>query len=116
MSHLHIPDGLIPLPWILAGIGLTALFVCVALFALRKRDRARVVPRIATLSALMLLAMGLPIPVLGYHLNLTVLTGMIAGPASPFWQVVRHWRSSLHYPRLQPSTGYEPLKNYSGSS
>ena len=84
MSHLHIPDGLIPLPWILAGIGLTALFVCVALFALRKRDRARVVPRIATLSALMLLAMGLPIPVLGYHLNLTVLTGMIAGPAEGF--------------------------------
>jgi cobalt/nickel transport system permease protein len=81
MSHLHIPDGLIPLPWILAGIGFTALFVCVALFALRRRDRARVVPRIATLSALMLLAMGLPIPVLGYHLNLTVLTGMIAGPA-----------------------------------
>ena len=84
MSHLHIPYGLIPLPWILAGIGLTALFVCVALFALRKRDRARVVPRIATLSALMLLAMGLPIPVLGYHLNLTVLTGMIAGPAEGF--------------------------------
>ena len=84
MSHLHIPDGLIPLPWILAGIGLTVLLVCVALRALSMRDRARVVPRIATLSALMLLAMGLPIPVLGYHLNLTVLTGMIAGPAEGF--------------------------------
>jgi cobalt/nickel transport system permease protein len=84
MSHLHIPDGLIPLPWILAGIGLTALFVYVALRALRRCDRARVVPRIATLSALMLLAMGLPVPLLGYHLNLTVLTGMIAGPAEGF--------------------------------
>jgi len=84
MSHLHIPDGLIPLPWILAGIGLTVLLVCVALRALKRRDRARVVPRIATLSALMLLAMGLPIPLLGYHLNLTVLTGMIAGPAEGF--------------------------------
>lgn len=84
MSHLHIPDGLIPLPWILAGIGLTVLLVYVALRALSGRDRARVVPRIATLSALMLLAMGLPIPVLGYHLNLTVLTGMIAGPAEGF--------------------------------
>lgn len=88
MSHLHIPDGLLPLPWILAGIGLTALFMCIALFALRQRDRARVVPRIATLSALMLLAMGLPIPLLGYHLNLTVLTGMIAGPAEGFIAVL----------------------------
>jgi cobalt/nickel transport system permease protein len=88
MSHLHIPDGLIPLPWILAGIGLAALFVCVALRALKRRDRAKVVPRIATLSALMLLAMGLPIPLLGYHLNLTVLTGMIAGPAEGFIAVL----------------------------
>ena len=63
---------------------MTALFVYVALGALRRRDRVRVVPRIATLSALMLLAMSLPIPLLGYHLNLTVLAGMIAGPAEGF--------------------------------
>ncbi len=84
MSHIHIPDGLIPLPWILAGIGLTVLFIWVALRVLRGRDRAKVVPRIAILSALMMLAMSLPLPVFGYHLNLTVLAGMIAGPAEGF--------------------------------
>lgn len=84
MSHLHIPDGVLPLPWIAAGIGLTALFVYLALAALKRHDRARVVSRIATLSAVMLLAMSLPIPLLGYHVNLTVLAGILAGPAEGF--------------------------------
>lgn len=84
MSHLHIPDGVLPLPWIAVGIILTALFICLALAALRRRSRARVVSRIAALSAVMLLAMSLPIPVLGYHVNLTVLAGIIAGPAEGF--------------------------------
>lgn len=85
MSHLHIPDGVLPLPWIAAGIGLTALFVYLALAALKRHDRARVVSRIATLSAVMLLAMSLPIPLLGYHVNLTVLAGILAGPAEGFF-------------------------------
>ncbi|MEA4883812.1 MAG: energy-coupling factor ABC transporter permease [Clostridia bacterium] len=84
MSHLHIPDGVLPLAWILLGFILTGLGLGVSVLSLARRDRARVVPRIAILSAIMILAMGLPIPVLNYHVNLTVLTGILAGPAEGF--------------------------------
>ncbi len=84
MSHLHIPDGVLPLPWILAGFGATAILLLFAVSSIRRQDRARTVPRIAILSAVMLLAMSLPIPVLHYHVNFTVLTGMMAGPAEGF--------------------------------
>lgn len=84
MSHLHIPDGVLPLPWILAGLAVTAVLLLLAVLFIRRHERSRVVPRIAILSALMMLAMSLPIPVLHYHVNLTVLTGMMAGPAEGF--------------------------------
>lgn len=84
MSHLHIPDGILPLPMIAAGFALTALLIWLASRRLSRSEGARVAPRIATLAALMLVAMSLPLPVLGYHVNLTVLTGIIAGPAAGF--------------------------------
>ncbi|MGB4337054.1 MAG: energy-coupling factor ABC transporter permease [Bacillota bacterium] len=84
MSHLHIPDGLLPLPIVAAGLAITAVLLLVASRRLARLEGARVAPRIAVLSALMLVAMGLPLPVLGYHVNLTVLTGIIAGPAAGF--------------------------------
>lgn len=84
MSHLHIPDGVLPLPWILAGFAATAAILLLSVFSIRRQDRTRTVPRIAVLSAVMMLAMSLPIPILHYHVNLTVLVGMMAGPAEGF--------------------------------
>ncbi|MDD4792174.1 MAG: energy-coupling factor ABC transporter permease [Firmicutes bacterium] len=84
MSHLHIPDGVLPLPWILVGFAVTAILLLISVFWVKRQDRTRTVPRIAILSAIMMLAMSLPIPVLHYHVNLTVLVGMMAGPAEGF--------------------------------
>lgn len=84
MSHLHIPDGLLPLPIVILGLVAAALLVFAASWRLSRTEGARVAPRIATLSALMLVGMGLPLPLLGYHVNLTVLTGIVAGPAAGF--------------------------------
>jgi cobalt/nickel transport system permease protein len=84
LSHLHIPDGIIPLPWIVLGLAATAVLVAFSVLALRRQDPVKVVPRIGVLAALMLAAMSLPIPVLNYHVNLTVLAGIIAGPAQGF--------------------------------
>ena len=84
MSHLHIPDGVLPLPWIIAGLAATAVILLLCVFSVKRQDRTRTVPRIAILSAVMMLAMSLPIPVLHYHVNLTVLVGMMAGPAEGF--------------------------------
>ena len=60
MSHLHIPDGLLPLPIVAAGLAITAVLLLVASRRLARLEGARVAPRIAVLSALMLVAMGLP--------------------------------------------------------
>lgn len=87
MSHLHIPDGVLPLPIVVFGVLAAALLVLAASRRLSRSEGARVAPRIATLSALMLVGMGLPLPILGYHVNLTVLTGIIAGPAAGFISV-----------------------------
>ncbi|MDO8886603.1 energy-coupling factor ABC transporter permease [Candidatus Oleimmundimicrobium sp.] len=85
MSHLHIPDGIINPIWLLIGFIVTGLIICLSLFMLRKRDIQKLVPRIGIISAVMLLGMSVPLPVgIGYHLNLSVLVGIILGPWAGF--------------------------------
>jgi len=85
VSHLHIPDGIINPIWLLIGFIVTGLIVALSLFMLRKRDIQKLVPRIGIISAVMLLGMSVPLPVaVGYHLNLSVLAGIILGPWAGF--------------------------------
>lgn len=79
MSHLHLPDGVLPISW----VAVTNLAVLILLFAVAgylkgERSRRRI-PMVAVLSAAMLLAMSIPLG--PYHLNLSVLAGILAGPA-----------------------------------
>lgn len=81
MSHLHVPDGILP-GWVLAaGYVAAALLLAVAAWRVRRADWGRLAPRLAAMSALMLLAMSVPLGVLPYHLNLTILAGILLGPA-----------------------------------
>ncbi|MBI3742434.1 MAG: energy-coupling factor ABC transporter permease, partial [Chloroflexi bacterium] len=57
MSHLHIPDGFIPPFWLLLGFILTALMLAICLRRVRGDDRARRLPRLGIVSALMLIGM-----------------------------------------------------------
>ena len=83
MSHIHIPDGVLPLWLVAAGWILTALLV--GLVALRLRHgAARRVPLLGVMAALMLVGMSTEIVPIAYHVNLSVLTGIIAGPAYGF--------------------------------
>jgi len=78
MSHLHIPDGLLPV-WLWAGgLILMALIVGTALVMVRSLDLKRKVPLLGLMSAMMLVGMNIEIP--PYHMNLSVLTGIILGP------------------------------------
>jgi cobalt/nickel transport system permease protein len=81
MSHLHVPDGILPLWLILVGWLATVLMLAVAMHALRGRERARTVPQIGIVSALLIAAMSTEIVPIAYHANLTVLAGIILGPA-----------------------------------
>ncbi len=80
MSHLHIPDGVIPPVWLILGYVLTALVLAVALWQVRGGDAARRLPRLGVVAALMLVGMSVEIGIIGYHVNLTVLAGILLGP------------------------------------
>lgn len=87
MSHLHIPDGILPFYLPVLGFVITGLIIAFALYRLRGRDINKLVPRLGIVSAFMLVVMSVPLGFLPYHLNLTVLAGIILGPGLGFISV-----------------------------
>jgi len=80
MSHLHVPDGLLPI-W-LWGPGLVLVLGLLAL-----SSRSATPQRVAyqgALGALMLAANSLPLGPLEYHLTLSGPIGILLGPAGAF--------------------------------
>ena len=80
MSHIHIPDGVLPLWLVLGGWLLTAALVGLAAYRLRG-DTSRSVPLLGVMAAVMLVGMSTEIVPIAYHLNLSVLAGIVLGPA-----------------------------------
>jgi cobalt/nickel transport system permease protein len=80
MSHLHVPDGVLPL-WLVAA-GWIAALALIALSSRLSRNTSarRRVPLLAVVSALMLVAMSSEIVPIAYHINFTVVAGAILGP------------------------------------
>ncbi len=84
MTHMHIPDGVLPV-WLWgAGYLLTAVLLAVCLYRLRGMDAKKKIPLLGALAAAMLVAMSLEIFPLAYHLNLSVAVGILLGPALGF--------------------------------
>lgn len=83
MTHMHIPDGILPI-W-LWGVGFIfmALALGFCLYRLRAMDMKKKIPLLGALSAAMLVGMSLPI-LPGYHINLSVVTGILIGPSLGF--------------------------------
>ena len=84
MTHMHIPDGVLPVPIWLLGILLMGLAVGFCLFRLRNSDMMKNIPLLGAVSAVMLVAMSLEILPLAYHINLSVVAGILLGPALGF--------------------------------
>ncbi len=80
MSHLHIPDGVLPAWLWVAGWAVTLVAVTVAGRVAERADVRRRVPLLAVVSALMLVAMSSEIVPIAYHVNLTVVGGVLLGP------------------------------------
>jgi len=83
MSHLHLPDGVLP-PWIWIG----ALLLVLGILALAGRaiDSRRVAYQ-GALAAMMLAAMAVPLGPVDFHLSLAGPVGVLLGAAAGF-QVV----------------------------
>ena len=83
MTHMHIPDGILPVwLWVL-GFVLMSLILGVTLYRLRTMDMKKMIPLLGALSAAMLVGMSIPI-LPGYHINLSVVTGILIGPSLGF--------------------------------
>lgn len=80
MSHIHIPDGVLPF-WLWAGGWAAALaIVWIASNVAKRADVRRKVPLLGVVAALMLVAMSSEIVPIAYHINLTVVAGVLLGP------------------------------------
>jgi len=80
MSHIHIPDGVLPVwLWLIGWIGAAILVGVMGRIALAD-DYRRKVPMLGVIAALMMVAMSSEIIPIAYHINLTVLGGILLGP------------------------------------
>lgn len=81
MSHLHFPDGILPV-WLWVGaLAVAAITLALSLWYLSRKDVARKIPLVGVLSAVMIVGMSFEIVALAYHINLAIPTGIILGPA-----------------------------------
>jgi len=81
MSHIHLPDGILPVwLWVLGWILLAGLlFIFKGQF--QKEKFSSKIPLLAMFAAVMVISMSLEIVPLFYHINLSVVSGIILGPA-----------------------------------
>ncbi|MEW6145624.1 MAG: energy-coupling factor ABC transporter permease [Thermodesulfobacteriota bacterium] len=84
MSHMHIPDGVLPVWIVTAGWIATAIILSFSIRRVGGIDLKRKIPLIGIISALMIVGMTLEIVPIAYHINLTVLAGIVLGPALAF--------------------------------
>jgi len=84
MSHIHIPDGILPLWLIAAGWVLALVLLLLSAWRLRGLEARRKMPLLGVMAALMLVGMSTEFVPIAYHVNLTVLTGIVVGPAMGF--------------------------------
>ncbi|KUK48196.1 MAG: ABC-type Co2+ transport system permease component-like protein [Actinobacteria bacterium 66_15] len=80
MSHIHIPDGVLPWWLWVTGWVATALLLGMASRMATRTGTRRAVPLVGAISALVLVAMSTEIVPIAYHVNLTVIAGALLGP------------------------------------
>ncbi|MHB1017921.1 MAG: energy-coupling factor ABC transporter permease [Coriobacteriia bacterium] len=80
MSHIHIPDGVLPWWLWIAGWLAAAVLLGIAANRATRTGSRRAVPLIGAVSALVLVSMSSEIVPIAYHVNLTVIAGVLLGP------------------------------------
>ncbi len=84
MSHIHLPDGVLPV-WLWGAGFIGAILVGVILFKFYKReDFPRRLPLLGMMAAAMVLGASVEIVPIAYHVNLTVISGIFLGPTLVF--------------------------------
>lgn len=84
---MHIPDGVLPMWIVTAGWIATALVLAFCIRRVSSIELRRKTPLVGIISALMIVGMSLEIVPIGYHVNLSVIAGIVLGPALAFISV-----------------------------
>lgn len=80
MSHIHIPDGILPIWLWLLGFLIVGFYLIFAVNYLKKHDLGKKIIMTGICSAFMIIAMSVEIVPISYHVNLSALSGIILGP------------------------------------
>lgn len=84
MSHIHLPDGVLPV-WLWASGFILVILIWAVLFRfIKKEDLARRLPLLGMMAAAMVLGASVEIIPIAYHVNLTVIAGILLGPSLIF--------------------------------
>ncbi|OPY29870.1 MAG: cobalt transport protein CbiM [Methanocella sp. PtaU1.Bin125] len=83
MAHIHLEDGSFTLLWAVAWSVVALVVIGICLYWLRNVRKAdsRLITLAGLLTAAAFAVFQIEIPVLGVHLSLTPLVGIVAGPA-----------------------------------
>ncbi len=84
MSHIHLPDGVLPV-WVWASGFIVAILIGAILLRLTKKEElTRRLPLLGMMAAVMVLGAAVEIVPIAYHVNLTVISGILLGPSLIF--------------------------------
>lgn len=80
MSHIHIPDGVLPVWLWLSALLLTILYLIGVGLYIKRNPDSKKIALVGVFAALMIISMSIEIIPIAYHIKLSVLTGIILGP------------------------------------
>ncbi len=80
MTHLHIPDGILPVWLWLSGIIVVIIYLIGLGIYLRNKPFHKKLALVGVFAALMIVAMSIEVVPIAYHVKLCSLTGIILGP------------------------------------
>jgi len=84
MSHIHLPDGVLPIWLWVSGLVVVILIWAILLRFMKKEDLTRRLPLLGMMAAVMVLGASVEIVPVAYHVNLTVISGILLGPSLIF--------------------------------
>src|SRR5512136_504375 len=84
MSHIHLPDGVLPVWLWVSGYIAVILVWTILLRFMKKGNLTRRLPLLGMMAAVMVLGASVEIIPIAYHVNLTVISGILLGPSLIF--------------------------------
>ena len=84
MSHIHLPDGVLPVWLWISGLIVTLLIGMILFRFSKKEELTKRLPLLGMMSAVMVLGASVEIVPIAYHVNLTVISGILLGPSLIF--------------------------------